>query len=365
MRGTPQVRIPIAPAGSSIPGGRSLFRLFILAALMLGCTRLSAAAYETAAVLEVVDGDTIRVRTGGTVATVRMIGIDTPERGHPSRPKEFIADEAAEALSAMCAGKTVRLEKDREDSDKYGRILRYVYSADGRLLFNRELVRKGVARVYRRFPFSRRAEFDAAETLARKEGIGLWRNGGLDELRWVRLHRHEAVTVWQLGGGEYGIEHGTVGKAGIAPADLEREIAKIVRIRNELSDAEFISEARSAGYAPIGGENLAAARPNSKPAPENGVVSWDHAHEFLGQSITVEGTIIRAKRSRKTVFLNFHSNWKRYVTIVLFSGKVPGLPASPESFYLDRKVRVRGTVKLYKDRPEIVLEAAGDIRIVP
>ncbi len=370
MHGLKPARLSHSPAGNPIPGGRFLFRHFrilVPALLLLCCALRPASAFDTATVLEVVDGDTIRVRTGGAVATVRLIGIDTPERGHPSRPKEFIADEAAEALSAMCGGKPVRLEKEIEEADKYGRILRYVFSGDGRQLFNRELVRKGVARVYRRFPFSRQPEFEAAETLARKEGLGLWRNGGLDELRWVRLQKHEPVTVWPLGGGEYGVEHGGMGKAGIGPNEVGSEIAKITRIRIERSDADFVPEALKAGYGPIAGEDgdTPGSRTVARQAPETGVVSWENAREYLGQSITVEGTVLRAKRSRKTVFLNFHTNWKRYLTVVLFTGKMPGLPNSPETFYRGKRVRVRGTVKLYKDRPEIVVENADGIRVVP
>jgi micrococcal nuclease len=383
MRG-PQPATPHpSPAGNPIPGGRFHFRasvpLLFSLLLLAAWTPPRALAFQAAVVREVVDGDTIRVRIGGRAATVRLIGIDAPERGHPSRPKEYLADEAAEALSALCAGKPVRLEKDREDVDKYGWLLRYVSSGDGRRLLNLELVRKGLARVYRRFPFSRQPEFEAAEGEARKEGLGLWRSDGRDELGWIRDRGGAPVAVWPLGGGTYGISHGGVWKAGIAPEALQPEVATVARLRVELSDADFSREARKRGFGAVGDDQGdrraagAAERPSagsSAPGDRgegtvNDPVPWDRAHEYPGREITVEGTVVRARRSGKTVFLNFHPNWKRYLTIVLFTGKVPGLPDAPETAFLDRKVRVRGPVARYKDRMEIVIGDAADLQIVP
>jgi len=72
-------------------------------------------------VVNVVDGDTIDVRGAGGQERVRIIGIDTPERG------ECGFDEASAALSAFIQGKNVELVGGaRDDRDRYGRILRYV-----------------------------------------------------------------------------------------------------------------------------------------------------------------------------------------------------------------------------------------------
>ena len=56
--------------------------------------------------------------------------------------------------------------------DRYGRLLRYVL-LDGDN-FNARLIREGYAHAYRRFPFSKRAEFIQLEEQARRRGIGLW-----------------------------------------------------------------------------------------------------------------------------------------------------------------------------------------------
>ena len=94
-------------------------------------------AMVEATVTRVIDGDTIEVNLEGLIYRVRYIGIDTPEIGEPC------ADEATEANRQLVEGKTVWLEKDISETDKYGRLLRYVYVDD--IFVNEELVRLGLA----------------------------------------------------------------------------------------------------------------------------------------------------------------------------------------------------------------------------
>ena len=90
-------------------------------------------AFEQVAaeVVEVVDGDTINVEIDGTVYAVRYIGIDCPETRHPYEPVEWMGPEATEANRQLVENKTVYLEKDVSETDRYGRLLRYVFLADG------------------------------------------------------------------------------------------------------------------------------------------------------------------------------------------------------------------------------------------
>lgn len=105
-------------------------------------------AGEWARVREVIDGDTIRVELeGGRVETVRYIGINAPETNHPSIGSEPFGAEASEANRALVEGRMVLLERDRSETDRYGRLLRYVWLGD--LLVNAELVRQGYARAIR------------------------------------------------------------------------------------------------------------------------------------------------------------------------------------------------------------------------
>lgn len=115
-------------------------------------------------VSRIIDGDTIELSTG---QKVRLIGIDTPESGQP------YFQEAKEALSSLILNKKVTMEKDVSETDKYGRLLRYIYLDD--LFINEEMVRRGFARVYTYPPDVKYTDlFKQAEAQARTNQIGLW-----------------------------------------------------------------------------------------------------------------------------------------------------------------------------------------------
>ena len=92
-----------------------------------------------AQVVRVIDGDTIEVNIAGKSYKVRYIGIDTPETG------EWMAPEATAKNEELVGGKVVRLEKDVSETDRYGRLLRYVWVGD--LMVNAKLVWLGCAQV--------------------------------------------------------------------------------------------------------------------------------------------------------------------------------------------------------------------------
>jgi micrococcal nuclease len=104
---------------------------------------------------------------------VRLIGIDTPESVKPGTPVECFAREAAAAMKRLVEGRRVRLERDVEERDRYGRLLAYVYR--GRLFVNAEMVRRGYAAVATFPPNVRHVEtFVRLQREARAERRGLW-----------------------------------------------------------------------------------------------------------------------------------------------------------------------------------------------
>lgn len=133
---------------------------------------------DTVPVTKVVDGDTIEVSIDNTLYKVRLIGVDTPETVHPSQPKGCFGQEASTATKSLLANKKVLLEKDVSESDKYGRLLRYVYlpQADGSQIFvNDYLVREGYAQVLTYPPDVKfNAQFLEAQTQAKNMRKGLW-----------------------------------------------------------------------------------------------------------------------------------------------------------------------------------------------
>lgn len=121
-------------------------------------------------VTRVVDGDTIEV-TGGL--KVRYIGIDTPETVHPSKPVECYGQEASNHNKELVEGKVVELEKDVSETDRYDRLLRYVY-VDGQMV-NELLVREGYAQVSTYPPDVKYVDlFLAAQQEAHDANRGLW-----------------------------------------------------------------------------------------------------------------------------------------------------------------------------------------------
>ncbi len=121
----------------------------------------------TARVVNVVDGDTIDVELKGRVYRVRYIGIDAPERGEP------LYEEATQANADLVAGRSVSLEADVREEDRFGRLLRYVHV--GEIMVNEELVRRGLATAIMVPPDVAHAEeFSALEEMAREAGFGIW-----------------------------------------------------------------------------------------------------------------------------------------------------------------------------------------------
>lgn len=145
-----------------------LILLLVLGIFASSCqTNSSTGQSGLARVTRVVDGDTIVVDLNGRNYKVRFIGVDTPERGRPY----YL--EATEKTKELCLGKEVRLVKDVSETDKYGRLLRYVYIGD--TFVNAELVRQGYALQFTLPPDVKYADlFRKLAAEAREKQVGLW-----------------------------------------------------------------------------------------------------------------------------------------------------------------------------------------------
>lgn len=125
-------------------------------------------------VVRVVDGDTFVVEFNGKNEKVRLIGVDTPESVHPNESKNteegiLTSNYTKERLS----GKSVKLEFDVQQRDKYGRLLAYVY-VDG-YMYNKELLEKGYAKISTYPPNVKYVEeFEVLQQKAREAKVGLW-----------------------------------------------------------------------------------------------------------------------------------------------------------------------------------------------
>jgi micrococcal nuclease len=132
---------------------------------------------ERATVVRIVDGDTIVVDRGHGPERVRYIGIDTPELGRPGTPAEPLGEAAAAANEALVGDREVLLERDVSETDRFGRLLRYVWveTEAGLVLVNLELVSQGFAHAVSYPPdVARQDRLREAERAARDAGRGLW-----------------------------------------------------------------------------------------------------------------------------------------------------------------------------------------------
>ncbi|HWC25171.1 MAG TPA: thermonuclease family protein [Solirubrobacteraceae bacterium] len=126
-------------------------------------------------VVKVVDGDTIHVQLDSARERVRYIGVDTPETTHPTKGAQCYGRAASRFNAQLVGGELVRLERDVEERDRYGRLLAYVRRARDGLFVNAELARLGYALPLSIAPDVRYADrFARLARQAREQGRGLW-----------------------------------------------------------------------------------------------------------------------------------------------------------------------------------------------
>lgn len=148
---------------------RGLLAVLVFAYTLTGA--MVVRAEEWSRVRRVIDGDTLETEER---QRVRLVGVDAPEY----RPWEGIAEpygkEAGLFLRRHLTGRPVRLVRDRSDRDRYGRLLRYVFTEDGEMV-NARLVREGLAEVKAYPPdTTRQSELMQAQSEARSSRRGLW-----------------------------------------------------------------------------------------------------------------------------------------------------------------------------------------------
>lgn len=120
---------------------------------------------DSGVVTQIIDGDTIDVNINGTEYRVRYVGVNTPERD------EVCYQEAKDANAALVQGQTVTLVRDVSETDRYGRLLRYVY-VNG-VNVNAQLVTEGYAEAVEYAPdTAQTATFRAIEVQARAANLG-------------------------------------------------------------------------------------------------------------------------------------------------------------------------------------------------
>jgi len=146
--------------------------------------------------VRVVDGDTFDINApDGKHATtrIRLWGVDTPETAKSPRGAMYYGSEASAFTTSCVENKPVRLVLVPDDTrGKYGRLLAYVYLADGEMMLNEELISQGFAYADTRFEHPWRTRFIELEKRARKKGVGLWAEVKLDQMpEWRQRYENK------------------------------------------------------------------------------------------------------------------------------------------------------------------------------
>ena len=149
----------------------------------------------TAKVINIIDGDTIKIRLDGNVLKVRLQGIDAPERGQPFNK------ESTRHLKSLIAGEMVTIRASK--TDRYGRIIGQIFATPKNCKtcphswdINLEQIKAGYAWWYKYYPkeqsWSDQRAYRTAQSKARSERLGLWAEPNpINPYDWRKQKRYE------------------------------------------------------------------------------------------------------------------------------------------------------------------------------
>jgi len=260
---------------------------------------------EISVVARTIDGDTVELEDG---RRVRYLGVDAPETdANPNLGRaEPYGPEAAAFNRQLVERQVVWLLSDTTDRDDYGRLLRWVFLADGTFV-QAELIRQGYAFVNIIPPDERFADLlRDLEARARAERRGIW------------------ATLL------------AVPTAGPAPSPTAA-----VRLPSPTSQARACS-----------------------PELVTGAIGPEQAEAVVGQTATIVFQVVRTHNSGKAVFLNSHDPYQGYFYVVIFPERWSEFPEPPETYLLGRCVVITGRVQLYRGTPQIVLRDVSQLEVL-
>jgi micrococcal nuclease len=152
----------------------------LFSSLLFGCAQkqstLAPDGRVHGVITHVTDGDTVAVRFGSTTEKIRLIGVDTPETKHPTKPVGCWGPEASAYTTALLPpGTDVYIVRDAEARDKYKRLLAYIYRTTDNLFVNYELLAGGWGVPLSIAPNTAfETDFAAAAYSAQQANLGLW-----------------------------------------------------------------------------------------------------------------------------------------------------------------------------------------------
>src|SRR5208337_4447585 len=119
-------------------------------------------------------------------------------------------------------------------------------------------------------------------------------------------------------------------------------------------------------YSPVtSSPTFASTTTNPEWLPtSNQIIQYTVASNYVGQFVTVEGMIVYTYSSDTgTTFLDFHYPYQGFFYAVIFVGDLSNFRFQPFSFYLNKEVRITGTIQLYNGDPEIIVRSPSQIEV--
>ncbi|TNF06679.1 MAG: thermonuclease family protein [Gammaproteobacteria bacterium] len=156
----------------------AVFPLFLVDTVWAETSCKPFAALEPVSIHHIYDGDTLKLSDG---RKLRLIGINATEVGHDGKPDEPLAKAATRAVTEFIreADDHISILTDRQEKDRYGRLLAHLFNSRGDSL-EQHMLEQGLAYHVAIPPNLSLAEcFAAAEAKARSEGLGLWGVSGI------------------------------------------------------------------------------------------------------------------------------------------------------------------------------------------
>ncbi|HSW43980.1 MAG TPA: endonuclease/exonuclease/phosphatase family protein, partial [Phycisphaerae bacterium] len=137
-----------------------------------------------------------------------------------------------------------------------------------------------------------------------------------------------------------------------------------------LPDDASVPDSASPASQPAGTTPAASpspVAPNIRPDEYLPVVPWHKAADFIDQEVFVVGKVVRASRpsSDGPAFLNFSEDIQNTLSIFIRKDSVAKFPESPDKLYLDKVVRIRGRLILFKNHPSLTLHGPENVTVLP
>jgi len=145
--------------------------LFVCLLFLAGCAQ-GANDATLVRVKTVIDGDTLVLQNGDKV---RFLGVNTPELGHGKFRDEPLANQARQFVARKIQGREIRLENERDHTDKYGRRLAQIVTDTGENI-QIDLLERGLAFAVAvgEGSFDYVGAYIKAESIAREAQKGVW-----------------------------------------------------------------------------------------------------------------------------------------------------------------------------------------------